>query len=1428
MSNPIADSQEYFAERARQQKLDPNPGITTQKGDYDASSSSNGRKSPGSVKYSRRPFSQQHQQHNPTDFDPKQQWKKVLNRLPSVHGHHRHNRHSRVRSSSEDEDSDAYESATDDTSQFDNDSRLHDFRRRLRQKLVNAGSKTSGESYEMTTQPYGMENEDDILPDTSDLHQQTTRTTQQDDIGEPTDQQQEEPSYFTKPFETSSPNLNETISTAESSGPATPTLEPATVAATNVEERGDKSKSKLLKKKLNELRKRRESEVHLHDTTAPSTDVVNEEDQAVLPASNIENRPQPPTRGSSLRAAKKHWGKTLDKVRLIANLHTLPHQIEQPTVSSSALIPFYPPLFDPIFIAFGEDQHEKPWLAVTDSELLTQGINQWVFRIELQYGDIKWVIKRTIADFVSLHYTLKFKSRLRDTVPSPPNFPNQLQAWLTSAKGSILQQNHADVTTTAAHAGEKRDSDLEREKYEVALRRRKALTKYLRQLLLRSHMMPNYDLCEFLEISAVSIVEDMGWKGKEGFLENKVNFVVPRLCHVLKPHFWNTQWVLLRDSYIAFISDIASTTVNDVFLFDKSLVVQNKKPGLLGKYHNHITLANRFRRIEIKGGRREVEEWMESIQRVLNNSPWLKNHRFGSFAPVRHNSKIRWFIDGEDHFNAIGEAILSAKSEIYICDWWLSPELYLRRPPEKNQEFRLDRLLQRKAEEGVKVYIIIYKEMSVALSINSAHTKSWLQSLHKNIVVVRHPDHRSIDNNVLFWSHHEKIVVVDNRLAFLGGLDLCWGRYDSQKHRLTDYPAEGHTDEVFPGQDYSNPRVKDFISVAQYDLTLIDRNVTPRLPWHDMNVGMVGPVARDVARHFIQRWNFLKASKGMHRPSVPFLMPKGEYVAARDESAFKGTCRVQILRSSAQWSSGIEREHSIYNAYMECITKAKHFIYIENQFFISATGQDRLLRNKLAQAIVERIKKAHEKGENFKVIVLMPLIPAFEGDLASKDAAAARNVMHFQYMTICRGGRSIIEKLQEAGIKASDYIHWYSLRNWDKLIPRKKSMTSGSDKPTTVPRTTSRASSSMIAGVAAAAAAGGIGEGGASATTKLNPTQWINQHNDNSPDSNNSGCNTNSSTKLHDSSLNDTHSAASQPSVKAPSEKSIGDDDDKEYYVCDLVYIHDKIMIVDDRIVIVGSANINDRSMLGNRDSEIAMIIEDTDMVPSYMNGKEFKAAKFALSLRMQLFKEHLGLLDFDNWEDLIEDKARLKPNIDVDKPIETHHTNEKVTEEEIRAVESLGPNKVLEHQRRSGTHYPIHVNKSKNDHEDDFGNVNNGAEGHVQLMAAKALDPLDSHFFNTIWDGTAKSNTLIYRELFRCVPDDTVHTFEQHRKFLPDPTIVPHGHIADTELHGRDIRQKLFKIRGHLVQFPLEYLKNENMLGSVFRETVTPMVIFT
>lgn len=49
------------------------------------------------------------------------------------------------------------------------------------------------------------------------------------------------------------------------------------------------------------------------------------------------------------------------------------------------------------------------------------------------------------------------------------------------------------------------------------------------------------------------------------------------------------------------------------------------------------------------------------------------------------------------------------------------------------------------------------------------------------------------------------------------------------------------------------------------------------------------------------------------------------------------------------------------------------------------------------------------------------------------------------------------------------------------------------------------------------------------------------------------------------------------------------------------VYIHGKVCIVDDRLAIIGSANINERSQRGDRDSEIAAVIRDTDMIDGYV-----------------------------------------------------------------------------------------------------------------------------------------------------------------------------------------------------------------------------------
>lgn len=64
----------------------------------------------------------------------------------------------------------------------------------------------------------------------------------------------------------------------------------------------------------------------------------------------------------------------------------------------------------------------------------------------------------------------------------------------------------------------------------------------------------------------------------------------------------------------------------------------------------------------------------------------------------------------------------------------------------------------------------------------------------------------------MYWAHHEKFIVIDYAVSFLGGLDLCYGRYDTRTHPLSDIQKhEGH----WPGQDFNNNRLLDFQKVRR-------------------------------------------------------------------------------------------------------------------------------------------------------------------------------------------------------------------------------------------------------------------------------------------------------------------------------------------------------------------------------------------------------------------------------------------------------------------------------------------------------------------------------------------------------------------------------------------------------------------------------------
>lgn len=117
---------------------------------------------------------------------------------------------------------------------------------------------------------------------------------------------------------------------------------------------------------------------------------------------------------------------------------------------------------------------------------------------------------------------------------------------------------------------------------------------------------------------------------------------------------------------------------------------------------------------------------------------------------------------------------------------------------------------------------------------------------------------------------------------------MCFGRYDSPEHKVVDFPPS-----TWPGKDYYNPRYfcySDFfirshacilyinLLACVFILLLLfvresepnswedtmtdelDRTKYPRMPWHDVQCALYGPACRDIARHFVQRWNYAKVS----------------------------------------------------------------------------------------------------------------------------------------------------------------------------------------------------------------------------------------------------------------------------------------------------------------------------------------------------------------------------------------------------------------------------------------------------------------------------------------------------------------------------------------------------------------------------------------
>ncbi|XP_020924103.1 phospholipase D1 isoform X5 [Sus scrofa] len=805
-----------------------------------------------------------------------------------------------------------------------------------------------------------------------------------------------------------------------------------------------------------------------------------------------------------------------------------------------------------------------------------------LYTIELTHGEFKWQVKRKFKHFQEFHRELlKYKAFIRIPIPT--------------RRHTFRRQNVKEEPREMPSLPRSSENMIREEQF---FGRRKQLEDYLTKLL-KMPMYRNYHATtEFLDISQLSFIHDLGPKGIEGMIMKRSGgHRIPGLncCGQGRACYrWSKRWLIVKDSFLLYMKP-DSGAIAFVLLVDKEFKIKVGKKETETKYG--LRIDNLSRTLILKcNSYRHARWWGGAIEEFIQKygPNFLKDHRFGSYAAIQENTLTKWYVNAKGYFEDVANAMEEAKEEIFITDWWLSPEIFLKRPVVEGNRWRLDCILKRKAQQGVRIFVMLYKEVELALGINSEYSKRTLMRLHPNIKVMRHPDH--VSSSVYLWAHHEKLVIIDQSVAFVGGIDLAYGRWDDNEHRLTDVgsvkrviggpspsSATAETTEsmeslslkdrsesnkdlsilknvddadsklkgigkprkfskfslyrqlhrhhlhnadsissidsasttgsirslqtgvgelhgetrFWHGKDYCNFVFKDWVQLDKPFADFIDRYSTPRMPWHDIASAVHGKAARDVARHFIQRWNFTKIMKPKYRSlSYPFLLPKSQTTAHELKYQVPGSVHANV----------------------------------QNQFLISC-ADDKVVFNKIGDAIAQRILKAHRESQRYRVYVVIPLLPGFEGDISTGGGNALQAIMHFNYRTMCRGENSIIGQLKaELGNQWINYISFCGLRTHAEL------------------------------------------EGN---------------------------------------------------------------------LVTELIYVHSKLLIADDNTVIIGSANINDRSMLGKRDSEMAVIVQDTETVPSVMDGKQYQAGQFAQGLRLKCFRVVLGYLSgpSEDLQDPVSDK---------------------------------------------------------------------------------------------------------------------------------------------------------------------------------------------
>jgi phosphatidylserine/phosphatidylglycerophosphate/cardiolipin synthase-like enzyme len=316
---------------------------------------------------------------------------------------------------------------------------------------------------------------------------------------------------------------------------------------------------------------------------------------------------------------------------------------------------------------------------------------------------------------------------------------------------------------------------------------------------------------------------------------------------------------------------------------------------IFGRFHRRR--PHRYLKGRKTGGRMPAGHWWSGDNR------WYER----SFPPRRFN-ELTPLIDGQEAFDAMLRAIKEARHYVYVVGWALTPTFALDRAAEPPSEGGLLGQVLAQVSERVPVKLLIWE--GAAFFFQPSRKLNQL-ACDELLRVAPKLDIRLDGKARVTHSHHQKALVVDGQIGFVGGLDLTTlegDRWDTPGHPL----RHGRS-------------------------------------WHDVALQIRGEAVADLEQNFVQRW---VAVTGDH--DLPHREPE-------IDPAWRTPCQIVRTIPTRTYRFARRGEFGIAAAYRDAIARARRYIYLENQY---------LWAPEIVEALTDAIER--NKDGRFRVVVVLP------------------------------------------------------------------------------------------------------------------------------------------------------------------------------------------------------------------------------------------------------------------------------------------------------------------------------------------------------------------------------------------------------------------------------------------------------------------------